>query len=414
MKPARKVRHLVLVLGDQLDSQSAAFDDFDAAQDVVVQIEALEEATYIPQHRRRLALFFAAMRHFRDDQRALGHQVEYLCLDDNANQGSLAAGLKHIAAQLKPERIIILDPGDWRVRTQLDALSLPVEFRADRHFLCSRTTFAVFADRHPNLIMETFYRFMRQRLGILLEDDGAPVGGRWNFDSENREAFNSKNAPPIPAPRRFTPDPTTQQVVALVQRTFPDNPGRLDDFDLPVSHTQAQQTLEDFLKHRLASFGRYQDAMRGGEAFLFHSRLSVPLNLHMLHPRDVVDAALRLRHVPLNSLEGFIRQIIGWREFVHGVYWRLMPGYAERNALGADAPIPRFFWTGETDMRCLHEAIRHTIDHAYAHHIERLMVLGLFALLLGVRPYDMHLWHMSMFWDAIDWVSLPNVLGMSQ
>ena len=202
--------------------------------------------------------------------------------------------------------------------------------------------------------------------------------------------------------------------MAMVQRLFPNNPGRLDDFDLPVSGAQAKRVLEDFVTHRLASFGRYQDAMRGGEAVLFHSRLSVPLNLHMLQPRDVVDAALRQHDVPLNSLEGFIRQIIGWREFVRGIYWRLMPDYAERNALDADLPMPRFFWTGETDMRCLHEAIGHTIEHGYAHHIERLMVLGQFCLLLGVRPYDVHRWHISMFVDAIDWVSLPNTLGMSQ
>ncbi len=200
----------------------------------------------------------------------------------------------------------------------------------------------------------------------------------------------------------------------MVQRLFPNNPGRLDNFDLPVSGAQAKRVLEDFVIHRLASFGRYQDAMRGGEAVLFHSRLSVPLNLHMLQPRDVVEAALRQHDVPLNSLEGFIRQIIGWREFVRGIYWRLMPDYAERNALDADLPMPRFFWTGETDMRCLHEAIGHTIEHGYAHHIERLMVLGQFCLLLGVRPYDVHRWHISMFVDAIDWVSLPNTLGMSQ
>jgi deoxyribodipyrimidine photolyase-related protein len=414
MTSSPKVRHLVVVLGDQLDGQSAAFDGFDTAQDVILQIEAKEEASYIPQHRRRLALFFAAMRHFRDEQRASGRQVAYSSLEDPANEGSLKAELQRHAHQLKPERIIILEPGDWRVRAQLADLALPVEFRADRHFLCAREVFEAFADRHPNLIMETFYRFMRQQLGVLIEDDGSPTGGKWNCDSENRESFGRGKAPSIPAPPQFEPDATTREAIAMVQRLFPNNPGRLDNFDLPVSGAQAKRVLEDFVTHRLASFGRYQDAMRGGEAVLFHSRLSVPLNLHMLQPRDVVDAALSHPDMPLNSLEGFIRQIIGWREFVRGIYWRLMPDYAERNALDADLPMPRFFWTGETDMRCLHEAIGHTIEHGYAHHIERLMVLGQFCMLLGVRPYDVHRWHISMFVDAIDWVSLPNTLGMSQ
>jgi deoxyribodipyrimidine photolyase-related protein len=414
MTSSHKLRHLVVVLGDQLDGQSAAFDGFDNTRDAILQMEVKEEASYIPQHRRRLVLFFAAMRHFRDEQRARGRQVTYSSLGDHANRGSLAAELQRHTRQLQPEQIIVLEPGDWRVRAQLADTALPIEFRADRHFLCSRDAFSEFADHHQNPVMETFYRFMRQQLGILIEDDGAPTGGKWNLDSENRESFGRRKAPPIPAPPHFTPDATTREVMALVQRTFPHNPGQLNDFDLPVNRAQAQQAVKDFLAHRLASFGRYQDAMRGGEAFLFHSRLSVPLNLHMLQPREVVDAALRQHHVPLNSLEGFIRQIIGWREFVHGIYWRLMPDYAECNVLGADLPMPRFFWTGETDMRCLHEAIRHTIDHAYAHHIERLMVLGQFCLLLGVRPYDVHRWHLSMFVDAIDWVSLPNTLGMSQ
>ena len=327
----------------------------------------------------------------------------YSALDDKANCGSFTTELQRHARQLKPDRIIVLEPGDWRVRKHLADLSLPIEFRTDRHFLCSREAFDSFADVHRNMVLETFYRFMRQRLGMLIDDDGGPTGGAWNRDSENRELFGRGKAPAIPAPPHFTPDATTREAIALVERVFPHNPGRgWDNFDLPVNRMQAQHALHDFMTHRLASFGRYQDAMRGGEAFLFHSRLSVPLNLHLLHPRDVVDAALGQSDVPLNSLEGFIRQIIGWREFVHGIYWRLMPAYAERNVLDAQLPMPRFFWTGETDMRCLREAIGHTIDHAYAHHIERLMVLGQFCLLLGVRPYDVHRWHISMFVDAID------------
>jgi (6-4)DNA photolyase len=408
------LRHLVVVLGDQLDAGSAAFDGFDPKHDAILQMEVREEASYIPQHRRRLAFFFAAMRHFRDEQRAAGRRVEYVALDDKSNRGSLHTELQRQAHRLRPQRIILLEPGDWRVREQLCRLDLPIELRGDRHFLCSRQDFVRFAQTHPHMILETFYRFMRRRLGIMLQGDGKPLGGKWNLDADNRQSFRRKGPPSIPKLPRFKPDATTRDVVAMVQREFPDGPGRIDDFDLPVSRAHALRSLEDFLAHRLATFGRYQDAMAGGEPFLFHSHLSGLLNLHLLHPREVVDAALKQHGVPLNSLEGFIRQIIGWREFVHGIYWRLMPHYAERNALEADLPVPRFYWTGETDMRCLAEAIGHTIDHAYAHHIERLMVLGQFCLLLGVRPYDVHRWHISMFWDAIDWVSLPNALGMSQ
>jgi deoxyribodipyrimidine photolyase-related protein len=408
------VRHLVLVLGDQLDAGSAAFDGFDPARDAILQMEVREEASYIRQHKRRLAFFFAAMRHFRDEQRAAGRQVYYSELDDPANRGSFAAEVRRRAAELDPQRLILLQPGDWRVQEQLCALGLPIEIRADRHFLCSHETFAAFADEHPRLVLETFYRFMRRQLGVLLEPDGAPTGGKWNFDAENRAAFGRK-PPPIPAPRRFPPDTTTRSVLKLVAREFPDSPGRLEGFDFPVTRAQALQALDDFIAHRLGGFGTYQDAMLGGEPVLFHSRLSGLLNLHLLSPREVVDVVLaNPSDAPLNAVEGFVRQVIGWRELVRGVYWRFMPAYAEANALDADMPVPRFYWTGETDMRCLAEAIGHTIDHAYAHHIERLMVLGLFCLLLGARPNEVHRWHMSMFWDAIDWVSLPNALGMSQ
>jgi len=409
------IRNLVLVFGDQLDAASAAFDGFDRTLDAVLQMEVREEAAYIPQHKKRIAFFFGAMRHFREEQRAKGHRTVYTELDDPSNRGSFAEELQRRFEELKPERIICVEPGDWRVSDMLAKSNLPIEIREDRHFLCSRQTFGEFADAHSRPILETFYRFMRRRLGILLEPDGSPIGGAWNFDAENREALNRKSAPPIPAPLSFEPDAITRDVLKMVAREFPDSPGRLEGFDLPVSREHGLALLKDFVQNRLTHFGRYQDAMLGGDPYLFHSRLSGPLNLHVLSPKEVADAVLENPSgAPLNAVEGYIRQIIGWREFVRGLYWRFMPDYAERNALGADLPMPALFWTGETDMRCLSEAIGHTLDHAYAHHIERLMVLGLFCLLLGVRPYEVHRWHMSMFWDSIDWVSLPNTLGMSQ
>ena len=414
-KKTRPLRHLVVVLGDQLDENSAAFDGFDPAQDAILQMEVREEASYIPQNRRRIAFFFAAMRHFRDEQAAKGRIVHYVDMDDPQNTGSLQGEIARYAAAVKPERLIVLEPGDWRVKTLLEQLDLPLEIREDRHFLCSHADFTTFADEHGHAIMETFYRRMRRRLGILMEPDGEPVGGIWNFDHDNRRPLRGPSAPPVPQMPRVAPDATTRAVLEMVARAFPDNPGSLDDFDLPVSRGDALAALDDFVSHRLEHFGAYEDAMRGGEPFLFHAHISGPLNLHLLNPREVLQAVIaRTATAPLSSIEGFVRQIIGWREFVRGIYWQRMPGYADGNALEATLPMPRFYWTGETDMRCLAEATRHTIDHAYAHHIERLMVLGLFALLLGVKPYDVHRWHMSMFWDAIDWVSLPNTLGMGQ
>jgi len=408
------IRNLVLVLGDQLDPASAAFDGFDKAQDAILQMEVMEEAAYIHQHKKRIAYFFSAMRHFCEDRREAGFQVFYSKLDDPLNRGSFAKEVKRWISDLKPSHLIVLEPGDWRVRQQLEQLN-QVEFREDRHFLFSHDDFSAFAKDHPKFILETFYRSMRKRHKILLDADAKPVGGRWNFDTENRAKLAAKDLSLFSRKRPFAADAITRDVIALVERVFPDHPGKLDHFNLPVTRQHALESLEDFVTHRLNDFGRYQDAMLEGEPFLFHSALSGPLNLHLLNPREVIDNVLQNEtNAPLNSVEGFVRQILGWREFVRGIYWRTMPDYAEENALDADLPMPSFYWTGETDMRCLADAIAHTIDHAYAHHIERLMVLGLFCLLIGVKPYDVHRWHMSMFWDAIDWVSLPNTLGMSQ
>jgi deoxyribodipyrimidine photolyase-related protein len=361
------------------------------------------------------SFFFSAMRNFRDAQRANGRRVFYSELDDPRNRGSLSSEISRYIDEIAPNRIKVLDPGDWRVANSLRKLVLPIEFCDDRDFLRSRPAFEEFSRAHSRPAMETFYRTMRRKLGILIDQNGKPIGGTWTLDSDNRAAFGRDGPPMHIRMKRFRPNSATKEATAMVQREFSDNPGKLDTFDLPVTREQAVSALDDFVEHRLADFGRYQDAMYSREPFLFHSYLSGLLNLHLLTPREVIESTLRnTGNAPLNSIEGFVRQVIGWREFVRGIYWREMPGYADLNVLEADLPVPVFYWTGETDMRCLAEAIGHTIDHAYAHHIERLMVLGLFCLLLGVRPYDVHLWHMSMFWDAIDWVSLPNALGMSR
>jgi deoxyribodipyrimidine photolyase-related protein len=416
----KKARHLVVVLGDQLSNEASAFDDFDQASDTVLMMEVADEATYVPQHKIRLALFFSAMRHFRLALQDRGHRVHYAELEDENNRGSLTEEVKRWVHKTRPDKLILTKPGDYRVEQNIRkvarSLKCNLEIRTDRHFLCDPRDFQAYAEGRKSLLLESFYRQMRQREGVLMTGDD-PVGGRWNFDRDNRENFGPDGPGHIKAPRSFRPDDVTRAVINMVERRFPASPGQLDKFDYPVTRDQARAALRDFIEHRLARFGTYQDAMVTGHPYLYHSRLSCVLNLHLLDPRDTIDAAVdayQTDAAPINAVEGFVRQILGWREFIRGIYWLKMPGYAELNALDVDLPMPAFMWTGETEMNCIRQSVGQLIDHAYAHHIQRLMVLGLFAMLLGVKPYDVHRWHMSMYADAIDWVSLPNVLGMSQ
>ena len=412
--------NMVLVLGDQLWDDSPALDFAASADDRVVMIEAGEEATYVPQHKLRLVLFFSAMRHFRDRLRKRGFAVHYSALEDNENRGAIGLELVRLIGAFGPEQIVCLEPGDYRVRSSIEDAcvegGVALRFVEDTHFLGSVQDFRRHAEGRKSLVMEYFYREMRRRTGILM-DGNQPVGGQWNFDADNRRSFGKSGPPEIKAPRRFPSDEITYTVIRMVGKRFADAPGKIDAFDYPVTSDQARDALRDFVDHRLADFGRYQDAMATGHPYLFHSRLSSSLNLHLLDPRETIDAAIKAYEdgeAELNSVEGFVRQILGWREFVRGIYWTRMPGYADRNALEADLDVPAFMWTGDTEMACIRASVAQLIDHAYAHHIQRLMVLGLFAMLLGARPYDVHRWHMSMYADAIDWVSLPNVLGMSQ
>lgn len=412
--------NLVLVLGDQLWIGSPALKFAQGTDDRVVMIEAAEEGRYVPQHKIRLVLFFSAMRHFRDALKDAGYAVSYSALDEPDNHGSLGRELKRYIEAHAPDRVVCLEPGDYRVRTMIkDTCSdagTDLKIVQDTHFLSTLEDFRDHERGRRTLIMEYFYREMRKRNGILISD-GKPAGGQWNYDADNREVFGKSGPPKINTPRRFRSDAITDAVMTLVEKRFPDAPGKLEKFDYPVTPDAARDALDDFITHRLSQFGRYQDAMAIGHPYLFHSRLSSLLNLHLLDPRDAIDAAVTAYdegEVELNSVEGFVRQILGWREFVRGIYWTRMPEYADRNALNADLDVPAFMWTGETDMRCISESVDQLIDYAYAHHIQRLMVLGLFNMLLGARPYDVHRWHMSMYADAIDWVSLPNVLGMSQ
>ena len=423
---ARELRHLVLVLGDQLDADAAAFDGFDPAQDAVWMAEVAEESTHVPSSQMRTAFFLSAMRHFAAELRALGRPLHYRALDDAGNRGTLAAELQHALATLRPQALVMTAPGDWRVLAALRAVAaeagdagIRLDVREDRHFYATVREFRAHAQGRKQLRMEFFYREMRRRHGVLMDaaDPSQPEGGQWNFDADNRESFGRDGPGAVPPPRRFAPDAITRQVQALVRERFASNPGRCDDFGWPVTRAQALESLDAFVRERLPNFGRWQDALWPGEPWLWHAHLSAALNVKLLHPREVVaaaEAAYRAGQVELASAEGFIRQILGWREYVRGIYWTQMPTYLERNALGAEAKLPAFFWSGETEMACLADAIGQTLRLGYAHHIQRLMVTGLYALLLGVRPQEVHAWYLGVYVDAVEWAELPNTLGMSQ
>jgi len=415
-----ELRSLIVVLGDQLDLDAAAFDGFDASLDTVWMAEAVEESTHVWSSKPRTVMFLAAMRHFAFALQARGRPLHYTRLDAPANAGSLAAHLQADILRLKPTRLVMTAPGDWRVLQAIKAVAqahgLPLDTREDRHFFVTVGEFAAHAKGRRSLRMEYFYREQRKRHGVLMQDD-EPVGGQWNFDADNRESFGAAGPGTVPPRARFEPDSVTREVMELVETRFAQHPGRLESFAWPVTRAQALQSLQAFIRERLPQFGRYQDAMWPGDPWLYHAHLSAALNLKLLNPREVVaaaEAAYREGHAPLASVEGFIRQILGWREYVRGVYWTQMPGYLERNALDAKQDLPAWFWTGATDMACLRDALAQTLEHGYANHIQRLMVTGLYTLMLGVSPRQVHTWYLAVYVDAVEWVELPNTLGMSQ
>lgn len=415
------VRNLVVVLGDQLDLEASGFDGFDPLLDAVWMAEVAEESTHVWSSKQRTALFLSAMRHSAAEMRAAGRVVHYTALDDPEGRGTLADQLTVDVVRLEPASLVMTAPGDWRVLESLRRVAaqadIPLEIREDRHFFCTVREFAAHVGERSTLRMEYFYREQRRRFGILMTPEGKPEGGAWNYDAENRKAFPAQGPGMVPPRAVFAPDEITRDVLTLVAARFADHPGRLDTFAWPVSRAQALESLTLFIDERLPWFGDAQDAMWPGEPWLWHAHLSAAMNLKLLHPREVVaaaEAAYRAGHAPLASTEGFIRQILGWREYVRGIYWTQMPEYARHNALDAHEPLPAWYWTGDTSMACLADAIGTTLENGYAHHIQRLMVTGLYALLLGVEPTDLHAWYLAVYVDAVEWVELPNTMGMSQ
>jgi deoxyribodipyrimidine photolyase-related protein len=411
------IRSLHFVLGDQLTRDAAGLDGLDPARDRVLMAEVDEEATYVRHHKQKIAFLFSAMRHFAAALAAEGVGVDYVRLDDAANTGSFTGELERAVDRLGPERIVCMEPGEWRVREMMlawsDRLGLPVEIREDDRFFCSRARFARWAGERQTLRMELFYREMRRETGLLIEGD-RPAGGRWNFDAQNRKPLPADTA--VPKRRDFGPDPLTREVLALVGERFSDHFGDLEPFGWAVTREDALTALRQFIAHRLPRFGDYQDAMKTGAPFLHHAVISPYLNAGLLGAREVcvaAEQAWKAGKAPLNAVEGFIRQILGWREYVRGIYWLRMPDYAASNALGAGRALPWFYWSGETDLNCVAQVVAETRAHAYAHHIQRLMVTGNFALLAGIDPAEVEAWYLTVYADAYDWVELPNTHGMA-
>ena len=417
IKPRKR---LILILGDQLDEDASALSDFNSEHDTLWMAEVLEESTHIPSSKQRTTVFLSAMRHFAAHLQARGWPLVYSQLDDAHNTGTLAGELSKAIAQVQPQLLVMTAPGDWRVLQSLRVVAqqhdLPLEIKDDTHFFSTVRDFAAHAKGRKQLRLEYFYRELRQKHGILMEGK-KPIGGQWNFDADNRGSFGKQGPSLLPAPTRFEPDAITQEVMRLVNDKLAHHPGSIAQFGWPVTRAQALAALDDFITHRLPNFGLYQDAMWEGEVWLYHSHLSCALNLKLLNPREVLsaaEAAFHNGHAPLEAVEGFVRQILGWREYVRGIYWTQMPSYLEGNAQNAHAVLPEFYWTGDTEMACLRDAIAQTLQHGYAHHIQRLMVTGLYALLFGVDPKQVHAWYLGVYVDAVEWVELPNTLGMSQ
>lgn len=411
-------KHAVLVLGDQLSLNNPALVACEPKSTTVLMVESLSESKVVWVHKARVAVFLSAMRHFAQLLRSKGFNVVYSDLHATG-KSSLAERVQQLCSQHHISTLQMTEPGEWRLEQGLIAMAkealIKLRMLEDDHFLCSRAEFAKWASGYKQLRMEYFYREMRKRTKVLMEG-AEPTGGKWNYDAENRSAFPKAGPGVIAKPAGFEPDEITRQVFADIEQTMPDHPGSLASFMWPVTREQALEALDVFIQTRFANFGNFQDAMWTNTPFGWHSLISSSINLHLLNPQEVIaraEQAYRDGLVDLPSAEGFIRQILGWREFIRGVYWLDMPTMRSDNALNAQVQLPAWFWTGQTHMNCLKDSIGQTLEHGYAHHIQRLMVIGNFALLAGISPQQVEDWFLAVYVDAVEWVELPNVAGMA-
>jgi deoxyribodipyrimidine photolyase-related protein len=413
------IRHLILVLGDQLDLESPALEGFDPARDRVIMVEVPYESTKVWGHQARITYFLSAMRHFARALADRGFPCEYSQLGQHPHR-TLVDALQGALNRHRPRKLVAVEPGEWQIEQDIKSLcanlGVPLDLRDDTHFLISRHAFAAWARGYRQLRMENFYRKMRKDSGILMQADGEPEQGRWNFDSENRGSFGKTGPGRLPQPPQFQLDAITRAVMDDVHLHFPDHPGDLSSFNWPVTREEALTAMQAFMRDRLPRFGEYQDAMWMEEPWLYHSLLSAALNLKLLNPREVIAAAIeeyQAGRARIEAVEGFVRQILGWREFMRGMYWLDMPGMREANHFKHIRKLPAWYWSGKTHMRCMQDAIGQTLRHGYAHHIQRLMVTGQFALLAEITPQEVEDWYLAVYVDAVEWVELPNVAGMA-
>ena len=406
----------VLILGDQLSlslsSLQAAGPDAE-----IFMAEVADEASYVGHHKQKIVLVFSAMRHFAEKLRAQGRTVHYFAYGEKPALTGMGDVLDHIADKTAPEKIFVTAPGEYRLDKILRGWVAPagtsLVITPDTRFIATPEAFATWAEGRKQLRMEYFYRDLRRQTDILMQD-GEPLGGQWNYDADNRKKLPANHN--VPARPRRQPDGMTKTVIELVAARFSNHFGTIENFAWPVTHEEAEADFQYFLDSCLLNFGDYQDAMKSGEVFVYHSLVGASLNLGLLDPLEVCRAAearLHTHQAPINAVEGFIRQILGWREFIRGVYWLKMPDYAQTNYFEADRALPDFYYTGETQMACLHGAIEATREHAYAHHIQRLMITGNFALLAGIAPEAVNKWYLEVYADAYEWVQLPNTHGMA-
>ena len=407
---------LCFVMGDQLSHGLSSLAKLEVGKDVVWMCEVRSEATRVKHHKKKIAFIFSAMRHFAGELEDKGHKVHYTRYMDSENGGSFTEEVVRALKAHSISQIIVTEPSEYAVMQEVEDWSerfdVDVEICPDDRFLCTKERFAKWAEGRKQLRMEYFYREMRRENNILM-DDVEPVGGQWNYDSENRKP--PKAELDVPKTYNGKVDAITDEVLELVDREFSDHFGDLEPFYFAVTAEQSRYALKKFIRERLVNFGDYQDAMLQGEPWMYHSHISFYLNCGLLTPIECIEAAeeaYREEQAPLNAVEGFIRQILGWREYVRGLYWLKMPGYADMNHLKAKRALPDLFWTANTEMNCLHQCIRETKENAYAHHIQRLMVLGNFALLAGFDPDSVNEWYWIVYADAYQWVELPNVSGM--
>jgi len=411
------VKQLRLILGDQLNPNHSWFQQ---ANDHVlyVMLEIKQETNYVVHHAQKVIAIFAAMRAFRDTLKSDSHNVIYLTISDTNNSHDFDQNLNRIISQHQIEHFAYQAPDEYRVdgllKTFVGKLKIPYAMVSSEHFLTERDEASRFFG-NSNWLMERFYRHMRIKHQVLLDDKQKPVGGQWNYDKENRQFWQQN--PPVPADKR--PNHDHSAIWAEIKSLEIVTMGKANEtaFRWPINRAESLQILADFIEHKLVYFGAYQDAMHTEEFRLFHSFISFSLNTKMLSPAEVIamaEQAYTERQFPLAAVEGFIRQILGWREFVRGFYWANMPTMQTVNYFDHQQALPSWFWTGETQMNCLKHSITQSLDHAYAHHIQRLMVIGNFALLMGFNPAEVHAWYLGIYIDAFEWVEMPNTIGMSQ